>query len=60
MNTERPYGEKLLKSEEILFSYIDWLYNTGRLTTEEHSKLVEATVDYGMRAQEFGYSGESA
>lgn len=57
---ERPYGEKLLESEEILFNYIDWLYNTGRITTEEHCTLSGVAVDYGMRAQEFGYSGESA
>ena len=37
--------DKLEKAQYNLYTYIDWLYNTGRLTLEEHSKLVNAAAD---------------
>jgi hypothetical protein len=38
-------SNKLEKAQYDLYTYIDWLYNTGRITLEEHSKLVNAAAD---------------
>jgi hypothetical protein len=41
-------------AQEKLFVYIDWLYKSGRLTVEEHSNLLDSTVDCIMKAVTFG------
>jgi hypothetical protein len=41
-------------SQEKLYTYIDWLYNSNRLTKEEYNKLLESTVDCVMKAISFG------
>jgi len=41
-------------AQEKLFTYIDWLYNTNRLTQEEHGKLLDSTVECIMKAITFG------
>lgn len=41
-------------AQDKIFTYIDWLYQSGRLTTEEQATLLDATVDCTMRAIAFG------
>lgn len=41
-------------AQEKLYEYIDWLYNTDRLTTEEYNTLINSTGDCVMKAIIFG------
>jgi hypothetical protein len=52
MNTN--HVEAFGDAQEILYTYIDWLHRSGRLTEEEHFKLLNVTTDCIMRAVSFG------
>lgn len=58
MKTEKSCDEALEKSQLEMYTYIDWLYNTGRLTTDEHSILVDHVTECVTKAISFGYSEE--
>lgn len=60
MKTKRISADQFEKAQFDLYTYIDWLENTGRITPEEHTKLLDATTDCVIKAISFGYSGESA
>lgn len=51
ISTEDEFGN----AQDELYRYIDWLLDTGRLTQEEHSKLLDSVTDCIMKAIEFGY-----
>ena len=60
MNIKRPYAAALGKANKDLDTYINWLEDTGRLTSEERIKLINLSSECVFRAQDFGSSGESA
>jgi hypothetical protein len=50
---------KFEKAQYDLYTYIDWLYKTGRLTLEEHSKLINDTAAGITEARLFGQFGKN-
>ena len=52
MKTKTPV-DGLGKAEEKVFNYLDWLENTGRLTTEEGLKLEQCIQELVAAAMSF-------
>lgn len=48
------HAQEFEQAQYNLYTYIDWLYHTGRLTLEEHGKLVNAAADCIMKGISFG------
>ena len=51
---KRDYSKEFEEAQFRLYTYVDWLYHTGRLTQEEHGVLIDATADCIMKGISFG------
>lgn len=48
------YSKEFEDAQYELYTYIDWLHNTGRITLEEHGELINKTADCVMKGISFG------